>query len=271
MTLAFTEFTNNVATDGTTFAVTGSGIFDNMMETITAHIKSQYTAGAISNVDYANVYLGAMQAAIQTSAKIYLETQIQIDQSAMLQSQKLLVDKQVEETTSKITLDTKQGVLIDKQVEQGSSKIAIETKQGLLVDKQVEEGSSKISLDTKQGLMIDKQIEEGTAKIALTGKQGLLVDKQVLEGAAKITLLGSQNLLMQSQKVTEDKKDDLIVAQTLGFKVDSKQKVLAKALETWAIYYSVIKTGDPPSTTVEANTKNLYNSIMTDVGGTAIP
>jgi len=174
MTLAFTEFTNNVTTDSSTYKVQGDGIFDDMMESITAHIKSQYDSGAINGVDYAKVYLGAMQSVIQTAAKIYLETQIQIDTSALLQAQKLLVDKQVIESISK-------------------------------------------------------------------------------------------NLLLEAQKTTEDKKDDLITAQTLGFKVDAKQKVLAKTLETWAIYYSVNKTGAAPTIVNEAKTSALYEDILNDL------
>ena len=146
MTLAFTEFTNNTSLDSTTSEITGDGIFDNLMEALTLHIKSQYNKGAINSVDYATVYLGAMQTAVQTTAKIYLESQIQIDQSALLQAQKLLIDKQIVESTNK-------------------------------------------------------------------------------------------NNLILAQIATEQKKDDLVAAQTLGFRVDAKQKVLAKCLETAAIYY----------------------------------
>ncbi len=75
MALDFKGFTDNVATD-CEYKVTGDGIFDDMMETFTAHVKAQYASGAISNVDFATVYLGGMQTAMTTSAKIFLEAGI---------------------------------------------------------------------------------------------------------------------------------------------------------------------------------------------------
>jgi len=51
--------TNNV--------VTGSGVFDDLMEAVTTHLEAQFQLGRITGGDFATVYLGAMQSALQQS------------------------------------------------------------------------------------------------------------------------------------------------------------------------------------------------------------
>ena len=51
--------TNNV--------ITGSGVFDDLMESVTAHLEAQFQLGRITGTDFATVYLGAMQSALQAS------------------------------------------------------------------------------------------------------------------------------------------------------------------------------------------------------------
>ena len=51
--------TNNV--------VTGTGVFDDLMEAVTTHLEAQYQLGRITGTDFATVYLGAMQSALQQS------------------------------------------------------------------------------------------------------------------------------------------------------------------------------------------------------------
>jgi len=51
--------TNNV--------VTGTGVFDDLMEAVTTHLEAQFQLGRITGGDFATVYLGAMQSALQQS------------------------------------------------------------------------------------------------------------------------------------------------------------------------------------------------------------
>ena len=50
--------TNNV--------VSGTGVFDDLMEAVTIHLEAQYQLGRITGSDFATVYLGAMQSALLT-------------------------------------------------------------------------------------------------------------------------------------------------------------------------------------------------------------
>jgi hypothetical protein len=171
----FNLFTNNVSTsEDESFTVTGTGIFDKMMESVTTHITAEFDRGSITGTERATVYLGALQSVLQTSAKIFLESQLADDQSAQVQAQ-----------TS-------------------------------------------------------------------------LLGKQLLEVEAKTALI-------DSQKTTEDLKDELVQAQTLGFKTDAKQKLYAKQLETWAIYYSVAKSGSPPTSANTVSIDAMHADIISDL------
>ena len=52
--------------------VTGSGTFDELMEAVNIHLDAQFNLGRITGSDYATVYLGAMQAALQNSVAFTL-------------------------------------------------------------------------------------------------------------------------------------------------------------------------------------------------------
>ena len=64
MTITIANLTAGVTTDASN-VVTGTGVFDDMMETVNAHLGAQFALGRITGSDYATVYLTAMQATVQ--------------------------------------------------------------------------------------------------------------------------------------------------------------------------------------------------------------
>jgi hypothetical protein len=104
MALDFKEFTSQLTIDVSEGTLTGGGIFDKTMEAITKHLKAQYQSSAITGTEYSTVYLGAMQTAIQTAAKVFLEYQLAEDQSNLVKEQKNLVVQQILESTAKTEL-----------------------------------------------------------------------------------------------------------------------------------------------------------------------
>ena len=63
MAIDINNLTQNVTTSADN-VVTGSGIFDDMMETVNAHMAAQFNLGRITGSDYATVYLTAIQSTI---------------------------------------------------------------------------------------------------------------------------------------------------------------------------------------------------------------
>ena len=64
MAIDINNLTQNVTTSADN-VVTGTGIFDDMMETVNAHMAAQFNLGRITGSDYATVYLTAIQATVQ--------------------------------------------------------------------------------------------------------------------------------------------------------------------------------------------------------------
>ena len=66
----------------TTGAIDGTGYFDKMMASINVHIQNEFNSGRIKGTDYATVYLGSMQTAMQQSIQFALQenlTEAQVD------------------------------------------------------------------------------------------------------------------------------------------------------------------------------------------------
>ncbi len=74
MPLTIANLTAGVSTDANN-VVTGTGVLDDMMETVNAHLAAQFNLGRITGSDYATVYLTAMQATLQQAVAYTIGTQ----------------------------------------------------------------------------------------------------------------------------------------------------------------------------------------------------
>jgi len=67
MALTNASLTQGSSVTNTNNVITGSGVFDDLMESVTAHLEAQFQLGRITGTDFATVYLGAIQSALQAS------------------------------------------------------------------------------------------------------------------------------------------------------------------------------------------------------------
>ena len=74
MPISIVNLTQNVVTDADNI-VTGTGIFDDMMTTVNAHMAAQFNLGRITGSDYATVYLTAIQATVQQAVAFTIGAQ----------------------------------------------------------------------------------------------------------------------------------------------------------------------------------------------------
>ena len=94
MALTQANLTQGSALTVTNNVVTGTGVFDDLMEAVTTHLEAQYQLGRITGGDFATVYLGAMQSALQQSVSYTLGQ---------------------ESTNAAVILQTKQGLKVDSE------------------------------------------------------------------------------------------------------------------------------------------------------------
>jgi len=84
MSISIDNVTNDEAT----------GTFDKLMKGVDKHINEQYSSNRINGSDYANVYLGSLQAALAQSIQFELQKEISIEQGAKLYAERVIVDKE---------------------------------------------------------------------------------------------------------------------------------------------------------------------------------
>ena len=83
-----TEFTANVKkVEDDNGAITGTGIFDVLMNTATKHLQVQFDSGKINGELYANAYIQVYQVTLQTAKDIWLQKGISEAQLALLSKQ----------------------------------------------------------------------------------------------------------------------------------------------------------------------------------------
>jgi hypothetical protein len=122
MAVANTDLTQGSAlttsTDGK-YTVTGTGIFDDLMEAVNIHLDAQFQLGRITGADYATVYLGAMQSALQNSASFTLGKEKTNAESTLIAQKEITEYAQTQQTTKVAphadSLSGKQAVLYGEQ------------------------------------------------------------------------------------------------------------------------------------------------------------
>lgn len=137
--------------DLTTGTLEGTGVFDQLVKSITAHLDREYKTSRIKGTEYSQVYLGSLQHAIDASLQFLLSKQ-KVDLEAQL------LAKQVENAT-------KEGLVLDAQkckldaefdlLKQQVLKVVAETS--LLAQKKVTETAQTSGTGTDADSVVGKQ------------------------------------------------------------------------------------------------------------------
>lgn len=86
----------------TTGTTAGAGVFDVLMRSVKAQLDAEYAANRIKGSEYATVYLGSLQAVLQTSLQMVLAQEKTNLEIQVLQKEILLRDQQVTRTNKEI-------------------------------------------------------------------------------------------------------------------------------------------------------------------------
>ena len=261
--IAITEFTANVKkVEDDNGAITGTGIFDVLMNTATKHLQVQFDSGKINGELYANAYIQVYQVTLQTAKDIWL-------QKGISEAQLDLLREQITTEGVKRNHLSKQADLLSAQIITEGTQRDHLNKQIDLLDKQITSEDAKINHLNKQADLLSAQItSEGTKRTNLSKQTDLLSEQITLEGI-KGDHLSKQTDLLDKQINSEDAKRDLYRRQIEGFDEDYKQKILKIMMDSWAVGFSVSKdsfqASGIPATMQKTTIDDLYNShIRTD-------
>lgn len=213
---------------------TGTGVFDKLLNAVSTTIESQYQQGRITGSDYANVYLGSVQAVLQQSIQFVLA--------------ELLTEAQIDDVIAGTALKNKQIELAEVE------RLAkVYEKDTLLVDQHTTNIKQQLLLDTEEQAkqyevdnilpanlaQIQKQTdvaERNMIEQESTGaKQRLVLDQDIaIKTYENVTLQPDQHttnlkqqILLDTQEESEQYKVDNLLPEELG-KLQEESKILAQ-------------------------------------------
>lgn len=203
----------------------GDGVFDKLMQTVSAHLLEEFQKARITGVNYSNVYLGSMTAVMQQSIEFLLRK----DLSA---AQVDLTRKQVDNTDADTQLKL-------KQIEIADTQIQITLKELELKEAQVAIANKELELKEQELILAAEQIVKIKAEVKLLDKQSIKTDSEIALLNAKVnTELGQTSDNINAGIVGAQRR--LFEAQTQGFTNDYEYK----KTKTKADIYSVMLSQD---------------------------
>lgn len=146
--------------DLTTKVVDGTGIFDELMTAANAHLDSQFKNERITGTQYAEVYLGQLQAVLANAVQFLIER----DKTYL---NNLLINAQIELANKQVELAEKQLEQADKQLELLEKQIELQQAQSDLARQKIKTEIAQIS-DTVDGVAVGGVIG---AQVALYKQQ----------------------------------------------------------------------------------------------------
>ena len=166
--IAITEFTANVKkVEDDNGAITGTGIFDVLMNTATKHLQVQFDSGKINGELYANAYIQVYQVTLQTAKDIWLQKSTSEAQLALLNKQADLLSAQIISEDAKKNHLNKQTDLLSEQITLEGIKRNNLSKQTDLLDKQINSEDAKRDLYRRQIEGFDEDYKQKILKIMM--------------------------------------------------------------------------------------------------------
>lgn len=201
--------------DLTTSVVGGTGVFDELMTTVTAHLEEQYKKQRIKGTEYSKVYLGSMEASLQQAVvfllqkdKVGYEADLVAAQIRKIDAEIILLDKESTKMDQEIILMEKQVEKIDAEIEiLGYEIIKIQAaiknmqidnivKSGQVVDQMSIDVNGDVVIPTGDALPITGII--GAQRQKLLEEVDLTIKQQATE-QSRNTLIGSQDVKTQAE------------------------------------------------------------------------
>lgn len=196
-------------------SLTGTGVFDELMKAVEAHVKEEYSKGRIKGSEYATVYLGALQAVMDRSLQFLLQQQ-KID----LESQ--LLQEQIETENLNQLQITEQTQNLIKQRDQIEAQTALVNQQ---TANAITENTVLVAQECKLRAEFDLLSEQ---KLKAVAETALLNQKKVTEKAQ------TDNTGVDPDSVV-GKQNGLYTAQTNGFTRDAEQKAAKLMADVWSV------------------------------------
>jgi len=211
-----------------------SGVFDVLMKSIETALDQQFKDDKLTGAEYANVYLGSIQAAMQQAVAYVLGVDIANAQAALLDQQLLTEVQNTSKGVQDVIVATNNAALILKQIDKITAEIALinnktatEIKTALKVVAETDVAVASEALLVKQALT---EIQQALLVIANTAKStadtGLSNNKAATE--LKVALQVVQDTARSATDTLKIAAEDALIDQKLLTEVQTTLKVTAE-------------------------------------------
>lgn len=208
-------------------SINGNGVFDTLMRAMKEHLEQEFRQGRIKGSEYANVYLGSVQAVMQTALQFVVQ-QTELNQNILLK------EKQIELAAVEVLKAQAQVELINAQVTNA-----------------VTENAVLVAQECKLRAEYDVLME---SKLKTAAEIGLLNQKKVTEQGQVSGSVFDANSILGVQAA-------LYKAQANGFKRDAEQKAADIMVKAWA----TARTTDPDNTPMIAGVDTAVNKLLAGI------
>ena len=226
-TISTTDLTNSSITDN---IVTGTGVFDDLMEAVNTHLDAQFKLGRLSGTDYATVYLGAIQSSLQNSVQFVLGKQQADKQADLLEAQTIAATQQKD-----IDILLKRQQIMTESLGNGlavTEYIWTVTYTENTLGSYTYVTNQELSKDDVKALMIaGPHVEDYTVNTVALTTSNILHEKGTSSASAKVDLVEAQTTQVTSQTTSDTLlKNQQIINETLSNGLEIKEY-------TWGVVY----------------------------------
>ena len=198
----------------TTAEIDGTGVFDVLMQSTKAHVLQEYEAGRIDIDHYADVYLGALGAVLQSSVSYLLNNQSEKKTTAEIGLIRQQIATELANTSDTIPDDLAfndstdvQGVVETKILQQDQETILTEQKIVTELSQTSDVKPVTLGIDTTANIT-----GHSDRKKTLDENQALLIAAQIANAETEEELLGQKIVTELSQTA-----DNMGLATALGY------------------------------------------------------
>lgn len=261
----------------TTRTVGGSGTFDIIMSSVSAHLRQEYEANRITGAEYTKAYIELTAAALGNSVQFLLGKEAAYWQAVTAQLQARTA--QIELVTARITAVTAKTQLATIQNEALNSKANFALTKMKLSEASITYCVAKYNLDE---LLPLQKIKAGLENSNITAQTAQLTKNTEIAAYNLNTVLPNQNKLVLEQIETQrsqtldtrsdgipvtgsvGKQKDLYTQQITSYKRDSELKVAKMFSDAWITQKTIDEGVLPPDQFTNARINEVFSAIRTN-------
>lgn len=257
--------------DLTTKTVDGTGTFDVLMSSISAHLGSEYDKGRITGAEYAKVYLGAMEAAMGNAVQFLLQKDASYWAGIRAQwdaktAEARLVQARVELASAKVNLAAVQYAARTQEATYALTKMKLSTES-------IQYCTAKYNLDNiaPQQLRVVTEQADGAVIANDIASYNLVNILPVQKKAAEEQMesVRAQTLDTRSDGVTPvvgvlGKQKDLYSQQITSYKRDAEMKAAKLFTDAWITMKTIDEGLLPPTAFTNVSLDAILDDIKTN-------